>query len=302
MSRQFKIAVAQYPLDFFDEKQEYVAKISDWVDQAVKQQAKLLVFPEYGSMELASLAGRTAAGDLKASLIAVSDLIEFQATVHRLLAQKHNVVIVSASAPCRHPNGNVTNVAHIFSPSGKEGAYHKIMPTPWEREAWNISPGPDDGLKVFDLGFAKIGLVICYDIEFPLIGRALSEAGAEIILAPSNTELEHGYWRVRTGCMARALENQVYTVHSPVVGPAEWCEAVDMNTGAAGVFAPSDQGFPAGGVVALGKMNEPQWVFAELDLDKMAKLRDSGRVQTYKHWSEQPGAAELPKPKMVSLI
>ena len=167
------------------------------------------------------------------------------------------------------------------------------MPTPWERDPWNIASGKT--LTVFDVGITRIGLLICYDIEFPLLSRALAEAGAEIILAPSNTETEWGYWRVRTGAVARALENQVYTVHSPVVGASPWSAACPANCGMAGIFAPSDVGFPPGGVLALGEMNKPQWVYAEVDLDLIAKVRASGGVQTYKHWPEQPGAGRCRK-------
>lgn len=302
MSRTFKLAAAQYPLDFFKQESEYREKIASWVENAAGNGAKLLVFPEYGAMELASLAGETVAADMVGSQDAVSERLALQAEVHSNLAAKHDVVIVSASGPCRHEDGSATNVVKIFTPNGKVGEYHKLMPTPYERDPMKISAGPADGLTVFDMGFAKVGLVICYDIEFPLISRALAEAGAEIILAPSNTELEHGYWRVRTGCVARALENQVYTVHSPAVGSAPWCDVVDMNTGAAGIFAPSDHGFPAGGVVALGEMNESQWVYADIDLDLMANLRQNGRVKTYQHWSEQPGAGPLPTAKVVSLV
>jgi predicted amidohydrolase len=205
------------------------------------------------------------------------------------------------SGPVRHADGSATNVARMFHPSGKVGEYAKLMMTPWERDPWKIRAGAASGLQVFDLGFAKVGLVICYDIEFPLLSRALAEAGAEIILAPSNTETEHGYWRVRTGCMARALENQVYTVHSPTVGPAPWCPPVEMNVGAAGVYAASDRGFPAGGVMALGEHNRPQWVFAEVDLDLLADVRASGGVQTYNHWMEQPGAGPLPGARCTNL-
>ena len=302
MSRQFKIAAAQYPLDYFRDESEYRQKITRWVEEAASQGAKLLVFPEYGAMELASLAGEDKAADLHTSLDAVSDCQALQTEVHAFLANKHDVAIVAASLPCRHEDGRATNVARIFAPGGKNGEYHKLMPTPFERDPWNISPGPADGLSVFDLGFVKVGLVICYDIEFPLISRALAEAGAEIILAPSNTELEHGYWRVRTGCMARALENQVYTVHSPTVGAAPWCEAVDMNTGSAGIFAPSDGDFPPGGVIALGERNQAQWVYADLKLEMIADLRSRGRVKTYKDWSDQPGAGPLPEAKLVSLV
>lgn len=294
MSRSLVIAAAQYPLDELESEAQYEDKISRWVDDAVAAEAKMLVFPEYGAMELAALAGPETAADLQGAIDAVSKRMELQARVHAKLATAHGVSIVAASGPVRHSDGRATNVARMFHPSGKVGEYAKLMMTPWEREPWKVCAGPASGLQVFDIGIAKVGLVICYDIEFPLLSRALAEAGAEIILAPSNTETEHGYWRVRTGCMARALENQVYTVHSPTVGPAPWCPPVEMNVGAAGVYAASDRGFPAGGVMALGELNKPQWVFAEVDLDLLAEVRASGGVQTYNHWMEQPGAGPLP--------
>jgi translation initiation factor IF-1 len=53
---------------------------------------------------------------------------------------------------------------------------------------------------------------------------------------------------VRVGAMARALEGQCVVVHAPVVGPADWSPAVDLNTGAAAIYGPPDLGFPATGV------------------------------------------------------
>ncbi len=289
MPRTYKIAAAQYPLDELKSFAAYEAKINRWVEVAVGQGAELLVFPEYGAMELAAITG--SAGDVAASFDAVSALVTETDGVFSGLARKHGVTLVSGSGPQRRP-GCTVNAAHIFGPTGVRGVYDKIMPTPWERNPWKISPGSK--LTVFDVGKARIGLLICYDIEFPLLSRALAEAGAEIILAPSNTETEWGYWRVRTGAVARALENQVYTVHSPVVGPAPWCVACPQNCGMAGIFAPSDAGFPPGGVLALGSMNQAQWVYADVDLDMIAEVRASGGVQTYNHWMEQIGATQLP--------
>ena len=289
MPRTYKIAAAQYPLDELKSFAAYEAKINRWVEVAVGQGAELLVFPEYGAMELAAITG--SAGDVAASFDAVSALVTETDGVFSGLARKHGVTLVSGSGPQRRP-GCTVNAAHIFGPTGVRGVYDKIMPTPWERNPWKISPGSK--LTVFDVGKARIGLLICYDVEFPLLSRALAEAGAEIILAPSNTETEWGYWRVRTGAVARALENQVYTVHSPVVGPAPWCVACPQNCGMAGIFAPSDAGFPPGGVLALGSMNQAQWVYADVDLDMIAEVRASGGVQTYNHWMEQIGATQLP--------
>ncbi len=296
MNRKIKIAAAQYPLDPLQSLAEYEAKITRWVKEAVREGAQLLVFPEYGAMELASIGGT--AGDVEASFDAVSQLVPEVDRIHAELAARHHVVIVAGSGPQRRASCTM-NVAHIFGPAGVKGSYDKIMPTPWERDPWKISGGRE--LKVFDTGFARIGLLICYDIEFPLLSRALAEAGAEIILAPSNTETEWGYWRVRTGAVARALENQVYTVHAPVVGASAWSAACPMNCGMAGIFAPSDKGFPPGGVLALGEMNRPQWVYAEVDLDLIAEIRASGGVQTYNHWIEQPGAMALPAATLVDI-
>jgi predicted amidohydrolase len=296
MTRKIRIAAAQYPLDELKSLSGYRAKITRWVEDAVGNGAQLLVFPEYGAMELASISG--AAGDVAASFDVVSSLVPELGRVHGELAAKHGVTIVAGSGPQRKPTCTM-NVAHIFGSTGITGFYEKIMPTPWERNPWNITAGRD--LKVFDIGIAKVGLLICYDIEFPLLSRALAEAGAEIILAPSNTETEWGYWRVRTGAAARALENQVYTVHAPVVGASAWSAACPNNCGMAGIFAPSDVGFPPGGVLALGEMNKPQWVYADVDLDLIAQVRKSGGVQTYNHWMEQPGATQLPAATVIDI-
>jgi predicted amidohydrolase len=296
MTRKIRIAAAQYPLDELKSMDAYEAKITRWVNGAVGEGAQLLVFPEYGAMELASISGM--AGDVSASFDAVSALLPEADRVHAALARQHGVSIVAASGPQRK-RGCTMNGAHVFGPTGRKGSYDKIMPTPWERDPWHIAAGRE--LKVFDIGLARVGLLICYDIEFPLLSRALAEAGAEIILAPSNTETEWGYWRVRTGAMARALENQVYTVHAPVVGASPWSAACPANCGMAGIFAPSDVGFPPGGVLALGEMNKAHWVHADVDLDMIAQVRTAGGVQTYRHWMEQPGATQLPPARVVDI-
>jgi predicted amidohydrolase len=127
------------------------------------------------------------------------------------------------------------------------------------------------------------------------------EAGMELLLVPSCTEAALGYWRVRLGAQARALEGQCYAVHSPTVGQADWSPAVDSNRGAAAIYGPPDRGFPDDGVVALGEMDASQWVFAEVDLARVADLRADGGVLNARHWAEQPGAQALPAVELVDL-
>ena len=238
-------------------------------------------------MELASLAGADVAGDLRRSIAAVSGVVGDADDLHRELAQRHGVHVLAASAPVLTPDGPV-NRARFFSPKGTMGVQDKVIMTRFERERWGI--GASGPLRVFETELGRIGVLICYDCEFPLLARALVEAGAEILLVPSCTDGEAGYMRVRIAAMARALEGQCITVQAPTVGLARWSPAVDENVGKAGLFAPPDAGFPASGVLAEGEaMNVPGWVRANVDLAAVGQVRRDGQVLNHAHWQEQAG-------------
>jgi len=280
-----RIAAAAYPLDFLSDWDAYAAKLGDWVATGAATGADLLVFPEYGAMELASLGGAAVAADLEAALQEVMRHAPRVAALHCALAAQHNVHILGSSAPAP-TNARPVNRATLYGPEGVIGHQEKQIMTRFEREEWDIAPG-QDGLHVFDTPLGRIGILICYDAEFPLLGRALAEAGAEILLAPSCTEGVAGYTRVKVGAMARALENQCVVVHSPTVGEAAWCLAVDLNTGAAAIFGPPDRGFPDTGILAQTALNAPGWAVAEVDLRAVHAVRRDGAVLNHAHWPEQ---------------
>lgn len=303
-------AIAQYPIDDLADWAAYETKLRRWVDQAAGQGASLLVFPEYGAMELAALdpVGRS---DLLASLGAVSDLLPRVDALHRELARAHGVYILAASAPCRvaGQSARFVNRARFFAPSGAVSHQDKVMMTRFEAEQWGVSPASaiDSPLRLFDTALGRIGMTICYDSEFPLIARALVQAGAQVILAPSCTDSLHGYWRVRIGAQARALENQCFVLQSPTVGDAPWSPAVDVNRGAAGLYGPPDAkpaagaDMPADGVLALGREGEAMWLYAPIDLARAAAWRGDGSILTYRDWDAQPGAGQLPVVEYVDL-
>lgn len=278
-----KIAAAAYPIDRHDDWHSYETKLTAWIAGAAGEGADLLVFPEYGAMELASLDGEAAA-DLEASIRAVSSRMERADALHARLAMDHGVHILGASAPVWHGERPV-NRARLFGPKGETAYQDKQIMTRFERESWNVQPGGP--LALFDTALARIGVLICYDSEFPLLARALVEAGAEILLVPSCTDTLAGYWRVRVGAMARALEGQCVTVQAATVGEAAWCPAVDVNIGAAAIYGPPDAGFPATGILAEGGLNVPGWVFAEIDRAAIARTRVEGDVLNHAHWPEQ---------------
>lgn len=290
MSRDVVIAAAAYPLDWFEDWAGYAAKASAWVAEAAGQGAQLLVFPEYGAMELASLGGAEVAGDLEAALVHVAGLRADMEALFAGLAAEHGVHILAPSGPVIDGTKRV-NRASLFGPGGLIGHQDKAIMTRFEREIWHVDAG--EGLVLFDTALGKIGVTICYDSEFPLLARALAEAGAEIILVPSCTDTLAGYNRVRIGAMARALENQCVTVQAPTVGDALWCPAVDENRGWAAIFAPPDGVWPESGIVAEGAPDSPGWTFATVDLDRVAQSRTAGTVLPFKHWSEQSEAAQI---------
>ncbi len=280
-----KLAAAAYPLDYLPDWNAYAAKLSDWVARAASDGADLLVFPEYGAMELASLGGAGVAADLEAALHEVMAHMPRVMALHQDLAARHGVHILGASGPAMADAPRPVNRAILYGPSGLIGYQDKQIMTRFEREEWDIAPG--DGLQVFDTPLGRLGVIICYDAEFPLLARALVEGGAEILLAPSATEALAGYSRVKVGAMARALENQCVVAHAPTVGPAPWCPAVDMNTGAAAIYAPPDLGFPETGILAQTALNTPGWAMAEVSLDAISRVRRDGAVFNHAHWSEQ---------------
>jgi len=295
---RFTIAAAQYPIEALADWAAYEAKLRRWVAEAAAGGAALAVFPEYGAMELASLDPATM-GDLAGSLASVAALLPRVDALHAELAAHTGMHILAASAPFRRDDGAYVNRARLFTPQGKVGVQDKLIMTRFEREEWGVSGGSP--LRLFETALGKIGITICYDSEFPLLARALVEAGMELLLVPSCTEAALGYWRVRLGAQARALEGQCYAVHSPTVGQAEWSPAVDANRGAAAIYSPPDRGFPDDGVVVLGEMDAPQWVLGEVDLARVAALRADGGVLNALHWAEQPGGGPLPLVEVVDL-
>lgn len=283
-----KVAAAAYPLDWLDSFAEYEAKIGRWTAEAAGQGAALLVFPEYGAMELAALGGRAAAADLEAALREVDRHRAAALAVHQRLAREHRVHILAGSGPAYglpHAGGRPVNRASLIGPDGLIGHQDKAMMTRFEREDWNVVAGA--GLSVFDTTLGRIGVLICYDSEFPLLGRALAEAGVEILLVPSATEALAGFTRVRVGAMARALEGQMVAVHAPVVGEAPWCAGMEANTGRASVYGPPDRGFPPTGILAEGALGAPGWVYAEVSTAAVAAVRADGGVLNLRHWPEQ---------------
>ncbi len=280
-----RIATAAYDVSYFSEWPDYAAKLGVWVSDACENGANLLVFPEYAAMELVSLFDSDIQQSLSRQLQALQELLAPYQELHAQLAHEHGVYIVAGTFPCAITGNRYHNRAYLFAPDGACAYQDKIQMTRFEREQWMI-----DGasiLNVFSTQLGTLAINICYDAEFPLFAREQAAAGADLIVVPSCTDTRAGFERVRIGCRARALENQIFVAQSSLVGDAAWSPAVDVNVGAAGVFAPVDRGFPPDGIIEAGVMNSPQWTYATLNLDELAQVRNNGQVFNYRDWGGQ---------------
>jgi predicted amidohydrolase len=266
-----KIAAAAYPVEWHNRWNDYVGKLRIWVRTATEQGAELLVFPEYGAMELASLAEEENSRDLARSLAAVMARLGDVDDLHASLAREFGAYIAAASAPVRREDGAVVNRVRFFAPDGERSHQDKLTLSRFERDDFGVARG--EGLTLFDTGLGRIGIVIGKDAEVPSIARALVAAGAEVLLVPASARSAQEYWRLRIAAMARALEGRCAVVHAVTVGDADWLAAATRNVGAAAIYAAPEPGFPDDGIVAVGKLNIAGWVHGEVSLDTLRRAR-----------------------------
>jgi predicted amidohydrolase len=285
-----RIAVAKYvvsgPRDFaaFADRQRRL------LEHAAGQGAQLAVLPEYLALELGAMSDDAVRGDLHASLTAIQAYRDDWIALYARLARDTGMRIVAGTFLVVSGDGRYRNRADVFAADGTHAWQDKLQLTGFEKQAGVIDGG--DVLKVFDAGGLRLGVAVCYDIEFPLPVRAQCEAGARLLLVPSCTDTAAGATRVRVGCLARALENRCFVAQAVTAGVAPWSPALDVNTGEAAVYAPMDVGFPADGVV-VQTAGSQDWAIADLDFDALDGSRAQAQVANDCDWPRQvkPGLA-----------
>ncbi|WP_395774690.1 carbon-nitrogen hydrolase family protein [Agrobacterium pusense] len=284
-----RLAASQYAIELIETWEAYTAHLSAVVREAKREGAELLLLPEYSAMTLTGQLPPDIRSDLHRSIEEIQPMIPSWVELCEELARQHQILFQPGSAPVKDPDGKFRNRAWLFGPDGLIGYQDKQIMTRFEREQWNIHAGVE-GLKAFDTQIGRLGILICYDNEFPMLGRRLAELGVELVLAPSCTDTLAGAYRVRIGAQARALENQYAVLSSPTAGEAPWSPAVDENRGRAALYVPSDYGMPASGIIAESEsdaVTQSSLLIADIDLAAVARLRTEGQVATRRDWPEQ---------------
>jgi predicted amidohydrolase len=231
---------------------------------------QFVVLPEIFTSQLLSFMDTT---DVRAAVRNMHDYTKRYKDLMQELAAQWNVHLIGGSHPTVHEDGRLLNTAFYFTPTGEIHEQDKIHRTRWEREKWDTDAG--DQLRLFDTPFGKIAILICYDIEFPELARMVCEAGADILFVPSCTDDRQGFLRVRYCCHARAIENQVFVVHTSTVGNLP-VEGLGLHYGQAAIITPSDFPFARDGIAAEGTPNIEQIIVAEVDLHDLEANRIKG--------------------------
>jgi predicted amidohydrolase len=272
---RIRVASLQYFIRPVQTLAQFRDQVEALVETAEDYKCQLLVFPEYFTVQLLTL------GDTKRPMSEqIRDLAQQTPRFMEMmsdLAVKYRLHIVAGTIPVME-NGSdkVYNESFFFSPSGGFGVQGKLHMTRFEHEDWKVSPR--SSLRVFETGFGKIAIAICYDVEFPEITRAAAHEGAHILVVPSCTDDRQGYLRVRYCAQARAIENQMYVIHACTVGSLPMVPAVSLNYGMASILTPSDFPFSRDGILTEGNVNQEMMLVGELNMSTILDARTAGTV------------------------
>tara|TARA_B100000678_G_scaffold290803_1_gene304846 strand:+ start:22549 stop:24114 length:1566 start_codon:yes stop_codon:yes gene_type:complete len=270
-----RIATVQFQQRAVKSFEEFMGNVEYFVDVAADYRSDFVVFPELFTLSLLAYEERrlSAVEAIESLTRHTPRFVEEM----RELAIGYNVNIIGGSHPTITDDGDIQNVAYVFLRDGSVHAQEKLHPTPDERGWWGIKGGDDIQTILTDCG--PIGVMICYDSEFPELGRKLADEGAKILFVPFCTDSRQGYLRVRYCCQARAIENQCYVVISGNVGNLPGVENMDVQYAQSAIFTPSDLPFARDGIAAEASENVETVTMCDLDLTDLAWARAEGSVQ-----------------------
>jgi len=270
--RKARVACVQYQMRKIANFQEFAQQISYFVGVAGEYKADFVLLPELVSAQLLSQESGVSAVE------GIRRLAGYEAPFRELmsgLAVRHNLTLIAGSHPVAEGR-HLYNTAFICLPNGEVARQPKLHITPSERRSWGISGG--HSLRAIDTPKCRIGVLICYDIEFPEAGRYLADDGAELLFVPFCTDNRQAYLRVRYCAQARAIENQVYVALAGTVGNLPDVGNLDVNYGQAAVLTPSDFAFARDGIAAEADSNEETVLICDVDLNVLQGARAGGSV------------------------
>lgn len=268
-----RVGAVQWQMRAISSYEELVAQVEFFVDTVSDYQSDFIVFPEFFNAPLMGLSNMYQQKDAVLFLAGYTEKLRDHMSK---LAIEYNANIITGSMPLNE-NGHLYNVSYLCHRSGQIDEQRKIHVTPHEKRDLIIQGGSD--LRVFETDAGRVGILICYDVEFPELGRILAEQEVDILFVPFWTDTKNSYLRVRHCAQARAIENECYVVIAGSVGNLPQVEALDVQYSQSAVLSPSDFPFPHDSVLAEATPNTEMLLFADLDMSKLKILHSEGTVR-----------------------
>ncbi len=268
-----RIGVVQWQMRTFNSVAEFLHQVDFFVDAVAGYNSDLIVFPEFLNAPLLKNFDQANPAEAMRALAAYSEEIRV-AFVN--MAISYNINIVGGSLPLMKDD-TLYNASFLCRRDGTWEVQKKLHITPDEAQYWGFKGG--NKLQVFDTDIGKIGVLVCYDVEFPELSRYLAEKGMTILCVPYWTDTKNAYLRVRRCAQARAIENECYVAISGSVGNLPKVRNMDIQYSQAAVFTPSDFAFPHDATAAEATPNTEMTLMVDLDLDLLKELRQQGSVQ-----------------------
>lgn len=274
--RNVRVGAIQWQMREIGSVEEMLRQVEYFVDAVSSYQADFAVFPEFFNAPLMGLTDQSRQKD------AIRFLAGFTERFKREMSQmavSYNVNIITGSMPL-NDDEVIYNVSYLCRRDGTVEEQRKIHVTPHEKRDWVIEGG--DQVQVFETDAGRVGILICYDVEFPELGRLMAAEGLEILFVPFWTDTRNAYLRVRHCAQARAVENECYVVTCGSVGNLPQVESLDVQYAQSAVFSPSDFAFPYDAILAETTPNTEQLIFSDLNLDELRYLHHEGSVMNLK--------------------
>lgn len=271
-----RLGLVQWQMRSFKTIEEFYDQVEFFVDTVSDYGSDFVVFPEFFNTPLMS-----PYNDLPERM-AMEKLAELTDEIVQRIQQyavSYNVNIIAGSMPVMK-EGKLYNSSFLCHRNGKLDTYSKIHITPNEFKYYGMVGG--DEIGVFETDCGKVGLLICYDVEFPELGRVLADQGMQILFVPYMTDTQNGYIRVRSCAQARAIENECYVAIAGSVGNLPRVNNMDIQYSQSAVFTPSDFAFPNNAVKAEATPNTEMVLIADVDLYALRDLHEYGTVKTLK--------------------
>jgi predicted amidohydrolase/GNAT superfamily N-acetyltransferase len=271
-----RLGLVQWQMRPYKTLLELMNQAEFFVDALSGYKSDFALFPEFFNAPLMAEYNHLSESD------AIRQLAENTASIVQefsKLSISYNINIITGSMP-EIVDNVLYNVGYLCRRDGTIERFEKIHVTPDEAKVWGLKGG--SGLRTFDTDCGKIGILICYDVEFPELSRLLADEGMDILFVPFLTDTQNGYSRVRHCAQARAIENECYVAIAGSVGNLPNVHNMDIQYAQSMVFTPCDFSFPTNGIKSEATPNTEMIVIADVDLDLINELHNHGSVKNLK--------------------